>query len=546
MNAVIYARYSSDNQREESIEGQIRECTAYAEKNGMTVIRSYIDRAMSAKTDNRPEFQHMIRDSGKRLFDVVIVWKLDRFARNRYDSAHYKSILKKNGVRVISATEAISEGAEGIILESVLEGYAEYYSAELAEKVLRGMKENALKCKYNGGPIPLGYRVDEEKHFQVDPLTAPIVLEIFQRHDEGQTIKDIAKWLEEKDVRNRKGNLVGYHAIEGLLANRRYLGEYRFGDVVVPGGMPQIVPEELFESVQQKLKRNQAFSGSFATGEEYLLTTKLFCGRCGSFMHGESGRSHNGSIYRYYKCMSAKRGEGCKKKAVSKNWIEDLVVNETRELIMDDKTVDAIIQAVLWLQTEESSTLRLLQEELAETETSIENILDAIQKGVLTKSTKARLEKLEQAQEALQEKIDIEKAERPQVTEPKLRHWFARFRDYDYSELRYRKLLIDSFVNAVYLYDDRIVIGFNYRNGTREITLKDLKSSDIDTNGSPANRTPLAGVLFAVLILPAASQRPRRSFPRRRERPGGFSPASPCRGRRPGFCRPATARRARL
>lgn len=121
--------------------------------------------------------------------------------------------------------------------------------------------------------------------------------------------------------------------------------------------MPQIVPEELFERVQQKLKRNQEFSGSFATGEEYLLTTKLFCGRCGSFIHGESGRGHNGGIYRYYKCMSAKRGDGCKRKAVSKSWIEDLAVNETRELIMDDKTVDAIIQAVLWLQTEESGTL---------------------------------------------------------------------------------------------------------------------------------------------------------------------------------------------
>ena len=130
MKAVIYARYSSDNQREESIEGQIRECTAFAEKNNITILRHYIDRAFSAKTDNRPEFQNMIKDSGKRLFDMIIVWKLDRFARNRYDSARYKAVLKKNGVKVVSATEVISDGAEGIILESVLEGYAEYYSAD--------------------------------------------------------------------------------------------------------------------------------------------------------------------------------------------------------------------------------------------------------------------------------------------------------------------------------------------------------------------------------------------------------------------------------
>ena len=148
MTGVIYARYSSDNQREESIEGQIRENTAFAEKNGIVIVGHYIDRAVSAKTDNRPEFQRMIRDSAKKTFDVVIVWKLDRFSRNRYDSAKYKAALKKNNVRVVSATEAISEGAEGIILESVLEGMAEYYSADFAEKVTRGLTENALKCRF--------------------------------------------------------------------------------------------------------------------------------------------------------------------------------------------------------------------------------------------------------------------------------------------------------------------------------------------------------------------------------------------------------------
>ena len=125
MTAVIYARYSTDSQREESIEGQIRECTAYAEKNGFTVVKHYIDRAISAKTDNRPQFQQMIKDSERGIFDVIIVWKLDRFARNRYDSARYKTQLKRNGVKLVSATEVISAGPEGIILESVLEGYAE-------------------------------------------------------------------------------------------------------------------------------------------------------------------------------------------------------------------------------------------------------------------------------------------------------------------------------------------------------------------------------------------------------------------------------------
>jgi len=179
LNGVIYARYSSDNQREESIEGQIRECMEYAEQQGITVFGTYVDRALSAKTDNRPEFQRMIKDSGKRLFDVILVWKLDRFARNRYDSAYYKNMLKKNGVRVISAKESISEGPEGIILEAMLEGFAEYYSAELAVKVLRGMKENALKCRHNGGTVTFGYTVDEEQRYQIDPVAAPHVTEAF-------------------------------------------------------------------------------------------------------------------------------------------------------------------------------------------------------------------------------------------------------------------------------------------------------------------------------------------------------------------------------
>lgn len=246
MTGVIYARYSSDNQREESIEGQIRECTAFAEKNGITILRHYIDRAFSAKTDNRPEFQNMVKDSGKRLFDMVIVWKLDRFARNRYDSARYKAALKKNGVKVVSATEVISDGAEGIILESVLEGYAEYYSADLSEKVIRGMTENALKCKYNGGTLPLGYQVDSEQFFQIDPLTAPFVLEAFQQYAEGATMTQVRDWLNEHGIKNNRGLPLNYNSVQHLLHNRRYMGEYVYHDIVVSDGIPAIVSKDLF------------------------------------------------------------------------------------------------------------------------------------------------------------------------------------------------------------------------------------------------------------------------------------------------------------
>ncbi len=242
MKAVIYARYSSDNQREESIEGQLRDCMQYAEYNDIQIVGSYIDRALSAKTDNRPNFQKMIKDSAKRLFDVIIVWKLDRFARNRYDSAYYKNILKKNGVRVVSAKESISEGAEGIILESVLEGYAEYYSVELAEKVTRGMTDNALKAMSNGGITPLGYNLDDEQHLQIDESKAPFVREIFQRFADGEMIKTIIADMNARGVgmtvrmKKKPGKKpytkpFGYNNVRRMLSNRKYIGEYRFKDI---------------------------------------------------------------------------------------------------------------------------------------------------------------------------------------------------------------------------------------------------------------------------------------------------------------------------
>ena len=288
MRGVIYARYSSDNQREESIEGQIRENTAYAEKNGITIVGHYIDRALSAKTDNRPEFQRMINDSAKKKFDVVIVWKLDRFSRNRYDSAKYKAMLRKNDVKVISATESISGGAEGIILESVLEGMAEYYSADLAEKVSRGMTENALKARFNGGQIPLGFTIDDEQHYQIDPEKAPLVIEMFRRYAGGESITDIIEDLNARGVRTSQGNRFNKNSLARIFANRRYIGEYAYKDAVIPGAIPAIVSKDVFERVAIRMGQNKHATGKAKAPERYLLTTKLFCGTCNSMFVGDT------------------------------------------------------------------------------------------------------------------------------------------------------------------------------------------------------------------------------------------------------------------
>ena len=478
MKAVIYARYSSDNQREESIEGQIRECTAFAEKNGITILRHYIDRAYSAKTDNRPEFQQMIQDSNKKLFDMVIVWKLDRFARNRYDSARYKAQLKKNGVKVVSATEVISNGAEGIILESVLEGYAEYFSADLAEKVSRGMTENALKCKFNGGNPTVGYQIDSEQNFVIDPIKAPFVLEAFQLYDEGATMTEIRDYLNEHGVRNTRGQEMTYNSVSKMLRNRRYIGEYSYRDIVVPGGMLAIVPEDLFERVQQRIEQNKKAPARHKAEEDYLLTTKLFCGACGAYMCGESGTSHTGATYRYYKCITAKKKrDHCKKKPVQKQWIEDLVIRETMEMLESDAAIEAIIAMVMDLLDRENVNLPLYEQQLKEVENGIQNLLNAIQQGILTKSTKARLEELEAAKEELEIKIANEKIARPRIDPEFLRMYLQKFRNLDRDNAEHRKMLVDTFINAIFLYDDKIVITFNYKDGTKTITLDDVKEA---------------------------------------------------------------------
>ena len=485
MTAVIYARYSSDNQREESIEGQIRECTAYAEKNGITVIKHYIDRALSAKTDNRPEFQQMIKDSEKRLFDIVLVWKLDRFARNRYDSAHYEYQLERNHVKLVSATEPISEGPAGIMVKSMLTGMAEYYSAELSEKVVRGMTENVLKGKYNGGTIPIGYTVDEEKFFQIDPLKAPFVVEAFQRYNDGATMKELMNWLNDSGVTTNRNQKFTYNSIQTLLTNRRYIGENRFKDIVMPDSIPVIIEKELFDSVQDKIAKNRRAPARHKAEDNYLLTTKLFCGMCGAMMFGECGTSRNKNVHHYYKCANAKRTKTCKKKTVRKEWLEDLVVCETMKMIHDDDCIQSIVDAVMILQEQENTVLPLLEKQMKDIENGIENLLNAIQAGVLTSSTKGRLEKLEAQQKELEIRIAEEKLAKPKVSADFVKFWLTNFRKLDPNVKSHRETLINTFVNAVYLYDEKVLITFNYKDGTKTITFDEIAAKDApEGNGS--------------------------------------------------------------
>ncbi len=489
LKAVIYARYSSDNQREESIEGQLRDCKEYAKRNGINIVGTYIDRAMSAKTDNRPNFQKMIKDSAKRLFDVVIVWKLDRFARNRFDSAYYKNTLKKNGVKVISATESISEGAEGIILESVLEGYAEYYSVELAEKVTRGMTDNALKGLYNGGIIPLGYYVDEDQRLQIDEEKAPFVKEIFERYADGEKIKNIIKDMNARGVgvlvkmkkkTGRKAYLrpMGYNNIRRMLSNRKYIGEYKFKDIVIENCVPAIIDKDLFEKVQRMIELNAHAPARQKAIVNYFLTTKLFCGKCNAMMFGESGTSGSGKVYTYYKCINNKKYHTCDRKAVSKDKLEDAVAKAVMDKIMDDKLMDELAYTLYNLQNQETNHIFALKKQLDEVEQGINNMLDAIQSGVVLSSTKQRLADLEEKQKSLTVAITEEEIKSPALTKEQILFGLHKFRKYDISKMESKEKLLSSFVNSVHLFEDYALITCNFKGATVKISLEDIENSD--------------------------------------------------------------------
>ena len=294
------------------------------------------------------------------------------------------------------------------------------------------MTDNALKCMFNGGTLPIGYIIDKEQHFQIDPVTSPFVLAAFEKYADGATMTEVRDYLNENGVTNTKGKPMTYNSVQHLLNNRRYIGEYVYREIVVPDGIPAIVPLDLFERVQEKMAKNKKAPARHKAEDDYLLTTKLFRGHCGAYMCGESGTSRTGVVHHYYKCVSVKKKRAeCHKKPVKKRWIEDLVVAEAMKMVMDDDVVDAIVSMLMDLQGRENINLPLYQQQLKETETKIENLLKAITEGVFTKSTKTLLEELEAAKEELENRISLEKLEKPQISEEFMRFWLHRFRKLD-------------------------------------------------------------------------------------------------------------------
>lgn len=478
--AVIYARYSSDRQNEQSIDGQVEVCRKWATDNDIEIIDIYPDEALTGRTDKRPNFQRMIKDARNGKFQYIIVYKIDRFARNRYDSAIYKAQLKKYGVRVVSAMENIADGPEGIILESVLEGMAEYYSANLSQNVLRGMHQKAEQGKYMGGTIPLGYKIDANKNYVIDENTACIVKRIYEMYAGGNTIKEICQELNNSGHKSSTGKPFTYNSLHRLLTNPKYIGRYEYLGVVLENAIPKIIDDTTFEKVQQRVQRNKRAPASAKSAVTFHLTGKLFCGKCNNNMVGDSGTSGTGTTHFYYSCIEKKRKHGCTKKTVKKDWLEQLITELTINEVLTDENIEFISQRAFELYEEErndKSELTALNNTLREVQKVINNIMNAIEQGIITDTTKARLMEAEERKKALLTSIAKEEIKKPPVTKEQIEFFLRDIRNRIYNAEERTEIIINSFINSVYLYDDKLILTFNIREGE---TLKKLELSDLE------------------------------------------------------------------
>ena len=480
--AVVYARFSSHSQGEQSIEGQLSEAYKYATAHGYTIVHEYVDRAKSGRSDNREQFQQMLKDTAKKQFDVIILWKVDRFGRNREEITLNKYKCKKNGVRVEYVAETIPNTPEGVILESVLEGFAEYYSLQLSQNIRRGQAESAEKCQSTGGNRPMGYLTGPDKRFILDPDTAPTVKMIFDMYAAGSTVTEIITHLNSLGLRNRRGKAFTNNSLYAVLKNEKYTGVYLYKDKRIEGGMPRIVDDDTFWKVQEMLKINKRAPAHKWSKAEYLLTDKLFCGKCGSGMIGESGTSKTGAKHNYYSCSKKKRFRECDKKSIRQAIVEELVINATIDLLKDDELLEFLIENT-WqyyqAQDESQEELNALHRELEQTEKAISNLITAIEAGILNDATKKRMAELEAQQKDLLAAIaDREIAKGFHITREYVDFFFRQLRDRDYTDREVQKQLITTFVNSVFLYDDHLKLNFNFSSDSRIISLSEAEAAD--------------------------------------------------------------------
>lgn len=501
MKAVIYARYSSHAQREESIEGQLRVCHEYAAREHIDVIKEYTDSAMTGTSDQRPSFQRMIADSAKHQFEAVLVYAVDRFSRERYDAAIYRKKLKDNGVRIISVTQPIDDSPEGILLESLLEGLAEYYSKNLARGVRRGMRENALKCMAVGGVVPTGYKVDRETmKYVIDEPKAAIIREVFQLYANGNSIADICRHCNSLGYRTSRNQPFTRNSLSTILKNRKYTGLYVFEDIEIPGGMPVIVDQATFDKVQKRISMRNRIDPKKHEDTDFILTGKLFCGHCGQPMVGTSGNSKSGKTYYYYTCRV--HGNDCVKRAERKDDLEDFVIDYIVNHFLVRENVEIIAERVMDIinNDEFSATVKSINDQIRDVDRRIANLMKAVEDSGEADLFMPRIKDLKE--ERAQLEMDLAEENLLNLSflnKDVLTAWMLDFADRNDGTRAFHRELINTFVNAIYVYDTdepggpkgrkkrKIVIAFNTSGPEGKVT---LECSDKCLNGPPDQHCP--------------------------------------------------------
>ena len=471
---VIYARYSSHNQKEESIEQQVEECMNFASLNGIKIVHVYADKALSGRTDKRPQFQRLMRDAEKRSFSVVVAYKSNRIARDMLNALKYEDRLGKYGIETLYAKEEFGNTAAGRFALRTMMNVNQFYSENMAEDIRRGMEDNAMKCKVNG-PAPYGYKSGKSGTYEIGEPAAAVVREIFTRVACGDSFVDIYTDLNNRGLKTRKGNKWGRSSFQSILKCEKYTGVYIYDNIRVEGGMPEIISKEMFLKVQRILGTKGNPQGRHRINGDYLLTGKLFCGECGHHMMGLSGTGKNGLLHYYYGCSGKKEKPRCSKKNVRRDELEYEVARLVQTYILQDDVITWLADTLIKYQEEHSSDgdMTILNTQLSETEKSIKNLMAAIEQGIITPSTKERLMELESEKSKIENNITLLKADTITVSKEQIGGWLDSFRDGNIKDKRFQKRLFDSFLSAVYVYDDnRVRIVFN---------LCGLNKGDIDT-----------------------------------------------------------------
>lgn len=476
--AIAYYRYSSHAQNDLSIEQQKEQAHAYATAHGLKIIKEYEDRAISGRTDDRPGFQLMLHEIGKIRPHAVILWKTDRLGRDRYTLALAKKTIRDAGAQIHYVAETNpTDAPESVLLEGLLESMAEFYSKQLRQNVTRGMRYNAEHCLFNGHKL-LGYSVDDTRHYIPDPATAPIVLKIFTEYADGRPMQDIANELNGAGIRTVLGKTFTVNSLRHILHNRAYIGEYRYSDIIVPGGMPRLISDELFDRVQVRFiqnKRTPKPKQTTATAPtddapRYWLTGKLFCGLCGEPLHGMSGTGKTGRRWYYYACNGKTRRKGCKLPNVKQTTIEAHVVWILMRLLSDSEnlaSISADIAHEYQSRDDSGAYLDSLKQQEKDAEKSINNLIRAMEAGAVSEALATRLNALETQRNALRDQIEAETIKRELTgNETTIQAFFEKFAraQLEINDIATAEQILDYFVSKIYVYPDplRVVFEFSY------------------------------------------------------------------------------------